>query len=155
MSDSDDDLPMIARRRVVSTDAADAKPAEPTTKEEDTAGTTNAAALAPQHKPEIAFKQEEKPSVKAAAASRPAPVKQQQADDSSDDEDDVPIAARAKPAGEAGQKPMCAWLQPLLGSFHCALCCAGAKQPGGAAAAAVKVRNCQGLKVILQVYCVI
>lgn len=105
MSDSDDDLPMIARRRVVSTGAADAEPAEPTMKQEDTAERTNAAALAPHHKPEIAIKQDDKPAAEAAAAFRPAPVKQQQADDTSDDEDDVPIAARAKPAGATGQKP--------------------------------------------------
>lgn len=108
MSDSEDDMPMIARRRPAGNDAAPAA-AKPTSAhhshEEGKADNPQAAVPAP--KPEPVVKQEdkrepEKPAVDAAApaaAPKPAPAKAAADSDSDDDEDDVPIAARAKPAG--------------------------------------------------------
>lgn len=110
MSDSDDDMPLVARRRPQGEAApaqAAVKPPAPSAapvQQETNARTPGDAVPA---KPEAVAQQtvqaapaaQAKPVVQPAA--QPPAVKQEASSDSSEDsDDDVPLAARSKPTGE-------------------------------------------------------
>eukprot|EP00882_Tetradesmus_deserticola_P004525 GHRQ01004771.1.p1 GENE.GHRQ01004771.1~~GHRQ01004771.1.p1 ORF type:complete len:359 (+),score=183.28 GHRQ01004771.1:242-1318(+) len=113
MSDSEDDMPMIARRRPAcdAAPAAAPKPADsskPTTvvKAEEATHQHKAPAAEPAAIAAAGVKPEPHLEPSKPIAANPAPVKAEAAD-SSDSDDDLPLASR-KPPGESGAKVIAA-----------------------------------------------